>query len=256
MPTQMPRNGRPLPRTVSSSASTMPGTASSPRRQSAKAPTPGSTTRSARAHHVGIARHHDRLIVPGLARRALERLGGRVQIARAVVDDRDAHGSRMMRAGSGARLRLRKQADDVVVGGRHVRRRLRRRRRGRTCRRLTDPAIEEAPLGGLAIVRDHDAAIEPAARSDQRRSEPASKPTSSAISRLTVNFTSADDAERPQRRLKRADADHVHHEHQPQPVPQQPERRRAGTPRNRSRRARRRSAPAARPSSLLRGSGS
>jgi hypothetical protein len=47
MPTQMPRNGRAFFRTVSFSASTMPGTASSPRRQSAKAPTPGSTTRSA-----------------------------------------------------------------------------------------------------------------------------------------------------------------------------------------------------------------
>ena len=88
----MPRNGRPLPRTVSFSASTMPVTASSPRRQSANAPTPGSTTRSARAHLVGVARHHDRLVVAGLARRALERLGGRVQIARAVIDDRDGHG--------------------------------------------------------------------------------------------------------------------------------------------------------------------
>ena len=92
MPTQMPRNGRPLPRTVSSSASTMPGTASRPRRQSAKAPTPGSTTRSARRTVVGIARHHDRLIVPAFARGALERLGRRMQIARTVIDDRDAHG--------------------------------------------------------------------------------------------------------------------------------------------------------------------
>ena len=37
----------PLRITASFSASTMPGTASSPRRQSAKAPTPGSTMRSA-----------------------------------------------------------------------------------------------------------------------------------------------------------------------------------------------------------------
>ena len=47
MPTQMPRNGRPCAITLSLSASTMPGTASRPRRQSANAPTPGSTTRSA-----------------------------------------------------------------------------------------------------------------------------------------------------------------------------------------------------------------
>jgi len=48
MPTQIPRNGRARTRTLSLSASTMPPTASSPRRQSANAPTPGSTTRSAR----------------------------------------------------------------------------------------------------------------------------------------------------------------------------------------------------------------
>src|SRR6185437_2463043 len=43
----MPKNGRPLRRTASSSASSMPDTAARPRRQSAKAPTPGSTMRSA-----------------------------------------------------------------------------------------------------------------------------------------------------------------------------------------------------------------
>ena len=69
----------------------MPGIASSPRRQSAKAPTPGSTTRSARATCVGIAGDQDRLIVPALARGAFEGLGRRMQIAGAVVDDGDAH---------------------------------------------------------------------------------------------------------------------------------------------------------------------
>src|SRR4029077_20391903 len=43
-------------------------------------------------HRVGIAGNDDRLIVPGLARGALERLRRRVQVARAVVDDRDRHG--------------------------------------------------------------------------------------------------------------------------------------------------------------------
>ena len=40
----------------------------------------------------GIVGHHDRLIRAGLARRALEGFRRRVQIARAVVDDRDGHG--------------------------------------------------------------------------------------------------------------------------------------------------------------------
>ena len=94
MPTQMPRNGRPLARARWSPPAPRPcrGTASSPRRQSAKAPTPGSTTRSARAHLIRIARHHDRLIVSALlARRALERLRRRMQIARTIIDNRDAH---------------------------------------------------------------------------------------------------------------------------------------------------------------------
>src|SRR5262245_26314837 len=42
-------------------------------------------------HRVGIARHHDRLVAAGLAHRPLERLGGRVQVAGAVVHDGDAH---------------------------------------------------------------------------------------------------------------------------------------------------------------------
>ncbi len=52
MPTQMPRNGRPAP-TERSIASRMPGTAASPAAQSAKAPCPGSTTRSAAATTAG-----------------------------------------------------------------------------------------------------------------------------------------------------------------------------------------------------------
>ena len=44
-------------------------------------------------HHIRIAGHDDRLVEAGFVRRALERLGGRVQIAGAVVDDRNAHRS-------------------------------------------------------------------------------------------------------------------------------------------------------------------
>ncbi len=47
MPTQMPRNGKPRVITASFSASTMLGRAARPAMQSANAPTPGSTMRSA-----------------------------------------------------------------------------------------------------------------------------------------------------------------------------------------------------------------
>jgi hypothetical protein len=65
MPTQMPRKGRPASRTTRVSASTMPGTSYRPRRQSAKAPTPGRTMRSARATSAGSA--ETRTAVPGAA---------------------------------------------------------------------------------------------------------------------------------------------------------------------------------------------
>ena len=68
----------------------MPGTASRPRLQSAKAPTPGSTMRSAAATIVRVGGHHDLGVGPALARRALEGLGRRVEVARAVIDDGDA----------------------------------------------------------------------------------------------------------------------------------------------------------------------
>ena len=127
MPTQMPKNGRPLLRTASSSASTMPSTASRPRRQSAKAPTPGSTTRSARATHGRVVGHHDRLIEAGLMRRALERLGGRVQIAGAVIDDGDAH-----RGAPGSGNRPMMPARQMRAALEAVERRRARRRGGRS----------------------------------------------------------------------------------------------------------------------------
>src|SRR5262245_14056527 len=60
---------------------------------------------------VRIAGHHDRLLVPAFARRTLERLGGRMQIAGAVVDDSDGHrrvpgcGNRPMTSGAAAACR-------------------------------------------------------------------------------------------------------------------------------------------------------
>ena len=92
MPTQMPKNGRPLlAHALLRARRSCRGCASSPRRQSAKAPTPGSTTRSARATSSGSLVTTIGCVVPALARGALERLGRRMQIAGAVVDDGDAH---------------------------------------------------------------------------------------------------------------------------------------------------------------------
>src|SRR5262249_7531313 len=59
-------------------------------------------------HLIRIAGHDDRLLVAGLARSALERLGGRVQVAGAVIHDRNAHrrapgcGNRPMTSGAPA----------------------------------------------------------------------------------------------------------------------------------------------------------
>ena len=78
----------------------MPATASSPALQSAKAPTPGSTMRSAACDVRGVgASRAMRDLGLALARRPLEGLGRRVQVARAVVDDDEAlHGSGLRNA--------------------------------------------------------------------------------------------------------------------------------------------------------------
>ena len=81
---------------------------------------------------LGAAGDHDRLRVAGFARRALERLGGRMQIARPVVDDRNGHrcapgcGNRPMTSGAGDAPRC--------AGGRRSRARHRRRDAARAFR--------------------------------------------------------------------------------------------------------------------------
>src|SRR5262249_17992718 len=60
----MPRNGRPLLRTLSCKASIMPGTAARPCLQSANAPTPGNTIRSAATTSPGSALTVTRAAVP------------------------------------------------------------------------------------------------------------------------------------------------------------------------------------------------
>ena len=106
MPTQMPRNGRPLLAHRLVQRLDHAGH----RIEAVAAIGEGADARQhhavGAAHRVGIAGDHDRLVEPALARGALERLGGRVQIAGAVIDDRDA---------SSRRSRLREQAEHALA---------------------------------------------------------------------------------------------------------------------------------------------
>ena len=105
----------------------MPGMSSSPRRQSAKAPTPGSTTRSARATLSGSLVTTIGWSCAALARGALEGFGRRVQIAGAVIDDGDAHREP---PGSGNRPITSGCARPRRIGVAHWRGLRQRRRRG------------------------------------------------------------------------------------------------------------------------------
>src|SRR5690606_16285132 len=108
------------------------------------------------AHAFRLAGDENLRIGPGFARRALERLGRRTQIARAVINDGDAH----------LALRLWKEADYAVIlllpAARPDRARRRSRRAdGSGCRSM--PAAEEVPLGFIlrAAARDGDGAVAP-----------------------------------------------------------------------------------------------
>ena len=218
----MPRNGRPLWRTVSF----RPRPCRAPHRDHGGSPRTHrrrAAPRDRAAHLVGIAGDEDRLIVRGLARRTLERLRGRVQVARSVIDDGNRH------AGFS---RPREQADDVGLSG-AVERRCRRWRRRRCDRaRSLDPSVEKAALGLFEIFADHDAAIvEAAARQfppQQRRGLGADQ-----------DREQQRDPERPQsrrcRQRRSANAtppmiSHIGDELKPQPVAQHPERRQQERP--------------------------
>ena len=91
MPTQMPRNGRALAIATSSTASPMPATACEAGAAIGIGADAGQHDAVGGAHPFGIRCQVDLGGNAGFARGALEGLGGRAQIARAVVDDRDAH---------------------------------------------------------------------------------------------------------------------------------------------------------------------
>ena len=147
---------------------------------------------------VGIAGHHDRLIVAALARGALEGLGGGMQIARAVVDDGDAHrgapgsGNRPITSGGAAR-RTREERGASQRGGAAA---------ARSARLSCRPGVEEPPLGHFEIVADHDAEYRPAAprAASSAAALAASKPISSASSSPTKNLHRPAGADAPQAR--------------------------------------------------------
>ncbi len=213
----MPRNGRPsLAHAPRRARRPCRARASRPRRQSANAPTPGSTTRSARRDVIGIAGHYDRLIEARFTRRALERLGGRVQIAGAVVDDRDRHRDA---PGCG------KQADDLRTeacgrqtgaGAGNALRRLRSEPRSR--RTAARPLRDRRP-------RRCRACCQPRLPSVKRRSVAASMPTSSASSVMTLHRTVVETPRVRKPDMQRDSDDDVTEQHQPHPVPQHPQRR-------------------------------
>ena len=93
MPDADAEERRAAPRSPPRSPARMPGTAPSPRAQSAKAPCPGSTIRSARATASGSAVTDDLGRDPGPLGGERQRARGGGEIAAAVVDHRDLHRS-------------------------------------------------------------------------------------------------------------------------------------------------------------------
>ena len=203
----------------------MPATASSPRRQSAKAPTPGSTTRSARATASGSLVTTIGCVERRLARGALERLGGRVQIAGAVIDDGDGH-----RGAPGSR----EQADDVRMTG------VGRRSSGGAARRRRRRQRRASPRTQASKKR----------RSADSTSSPTTMPTFVQPRRPSVKRRKRRRLEADQQRQQEADGEHhgrrraeqvdadlqrgrdhdIAEQHQPQPVPQHPQRRQQERP--------------------------
>ncbi len=100
MPTQMPRNG--APRRLHRLGHRLDHAGRGPRSalmQAAKAPTPGSTTRSARAIRSRIVGRDDLAAPRKAGGGLLQRLLGRAQVARPVIDQGDAlHGGVLPRA--------------------------------------------------------------------------------------------------------------------------------------------------------------
>ena len=89
IPTQIPRNGLPLSITASTRAASIPEIFASPPRQSAKAPTPGNTTRSARRTTSGSSVTQIAPWKPSVSRAARSKaFTAELEVSRAVIDNR------------------------------------------------------------------------------------------------------------------------------------------------------------------------
>ena len=133
-------------------------------------------------HHRRVVGHDDRLIVPAVARGPFERLGGGVQIARAVIDDGDAH---RPRSGLGKQPdhvgRLRHVRHRRLSGGRW------RRRRGWLKRRFgaTHASKKRRSASSSVSPLTSPMFFHLRCESVKRRSVAASMPTSTAMQSST-----------------------------------------------------------------------
>jgi hypothetical protein len=95
MPTQIPRNGYALHDRINR-ASSMPGTAARPACTVGKGANARQNHPIRRAHSTGVVGDGNMRPLTFRSRTTLERLAGRAQIARAIVDDGNRFGHEMM----------------------------------------------------------------------------------------------------------------------------------------------------------------
>ena len=185
----MPKNGRPLLRTDVQCIDHA-GNVVEPAPAIGKGADAGQHHAIGGRHRVGIARHNNRLIVPAFARSAFEGFRRRMQIARAVVDNGDAH---RWAPGSGNKP-MTSDADGGAATHRYgvVRPRLAMAARiGAGLFALSfGPCGKEAPLGHFRIFADHIAEqLAGGASSVQRQTEAPSKPISNASKKPASHCT-------------------------------------------------------------------
>ena len=236
MPTHMPRKGRPRRSTTSAIASTMPGTESRLRRQSAKAPSPGRTMRSACATSSGsdVIITTD-LRLPAAAIMRSKAFCGGAEVAGAIVDEGDGH--RPFPGDGKARL-----SPARARGGRRRWRGAWLRTHGCTRRASGAPGPAPGPRRAPGRRRGEERRLEPAAlgvgeeppsttptraqpvRSSVQRRRPFASSANQTAKR-TITAVEAVRRHRPASAAEDDDGDHVEEEHQPQPAPDQPDQR-------------------------------
>src|SRR5262249_40817631 len=142
---------------------------------------------------IGIARHHDRLRQPFLARGALECFRRRVQITRAVIDDGDAHrgapgcGNKPMTSEDGWRAMDTPIAGDAARGAAPTDDRSAQVFSAQTL--LTQASKNRRSAESISSPTTRPTFLQPRRDSVKRRKVAASKPTSSERSAATRTVT-------------------------------------------------------------------